>query len=255
MDTQINGSMHIPGKMFYHKISLKQKINDIKDPLDPTSGQIYLNSPIMNSNFLESFVILPCAMAKLDVEMFIQNFVFYKLNNNQEKIDLELYLDNSRIAVAKNEFVDGNFIQSIYLTGTAYNVPAGPHRIFLKVVTMNNDTAQIAFRRVYTNRPPNTDFSFEDPTDSTDAATNIFPGYLEVVGYPLLQLDDEFRDKKEDKDEKDRDRNRHGRDKDDKDKDKDDNDDKDKKDDYSRDTKDQRDFKARYQDHSNGWMI
>lgn len=172
MDKQIHGDMPIPSKMFYLKYALENKLMQ-------TSQTLQLKNDDLKKHFLETKVQIPSTMAKLDVEINIQNFSYNFLEDDEQHFDVELYFGNNKIAENDYNIKRYRFAKTLILSGSLFNVPAGVYPVYLNIRSEKiRSNAYIAVR-------PSNQVSGYFNSETELKQVNMDTSYLEVVGYPL----------------------------------------------------------------------
>lgn len=169
MTTEINSRLNLPTYMYYHRELLKrsQKENFFS----------FRDTGLSSNNLLNTVIKVPVQIAMLEVDFNLQNVLFQ--TNSSEKITFNLYLDRTKIAsqIFKIEYT---IVRGITIKGQAFNVPAGPHTISIRVEAPNSD-GSIAFfcsNNILINA---SDIKSKCNSNNVD----IIKGYVEVVGIPL----------------------------------------------------------------------
>lgn len=171
MDQTIHGDFKFPSKMFYTRLSLKPHTD-----LFPAGSWVTTDSTLETKRFFETTIFLPYQMAKLEIEFTYVLLVSSQESNYLTPITFELYVGNTKIAEEYNLFKRAEITNTIHLGGVLFNVPAGNHTIYLKVVNAKNANARFNLRL-------STDFT--GWFDGRAAFLQDEPGNIEVVGYPL----------------------------------------------------------------------
>lgn len=170
MDQTIHGDFKLPSKMFYTRLSLKPHTDTF-----PTAYWWLYDTNLPAKKFFETNIHLPYQMAKLEVD-FTYFLVIINPSQNLVPVTFELYVGNTKIAEEYMLFRMVELTNTIHLGGVLFNVPAGNHNIYVKVV--NPKDASTRFNLKLT---PNISGWY----DERAAFLQDEPGNIEVVGYPL----------------------------------------------------------------------
>lgn len=172
VDEKINGEIIPSTSTLYAKYDLKETLSKLDD-------KYYLNQKKISNKLIEQEFFVPTHLAKLEIEMYIQFFGFFKstLSSDSkkdltEKITIQLILNET--VVAQKLFItkNTNFAESIYLNGTVFNIPPGKYTSYIKVVSSSDKQSAVCFR--YFNNA----FGYTN----NDNDFNSIGGYLELFG-------------------------------------------------------------------------
>lgn len=168
MTTEINSRINLPSVMYYHREFLKRS--------EKENFFLFKDWTLSSNNLQAALIKLPMQMAMLEVEFNLQNVALQP--QASDRIVFNLYLGQVKIA-SQAYRLEYAIIKGITLKGQAFNVPAGPHKISLKIDAPSTD-GTIAF------------YCSSSPLQTTDIRTrcnsnnvDIIKGYVEVVGTPL----------------------------------------------------------------------
>lgn len=133
LETFAHEDISFSDKMFYAKFNIKDKLQT----------RTTLTS-IINGRLIETQVYVPINLAKLDVELYIQNVVTYRHAIDMSmpwEFTFELYFSDILIGENTMNYNTVIAISSLYLQGTIFHIPAGTYQAYVrvKVVSKNNN--------------------------------------------------------------------------------------------------------------------
>lgn len=127
----INGDVLIGGKAFYAKLSLTNKLANTE--LTQNYYTLDVEADVARK-ILETPILIPITLSKLELGIYLQNVGWSNISNSQQ-IDFSLQLYFQETLVAEQRFINrlNTSIESVYLQGILFNVPAGTYNVYIKL--------------------------------------------------------------------------------------------------------------------------
>lgn len=138
LENVVHEDISLSDKMFYAKFNLRRKVENL---LTNTNN-------VINSRLIESKVSIPINLAKLEVELYVQNLVNFRGNTSTAfpwEVTIELYFSDTLIGEQVFNYNTEIEIRSLYIQGSLFHVPAGTYQVYLRVKVSQNHVHNIGF--------------------------------------------------------------------------------------------------------------